>query len=121
MKKITQLVFLISISIFFLASCDKPISKLNTGIWRGALITETGAEIPFDFEVIDSAGKNSIAIINSSERFNISEITINGDSIHIQMPIFDSEIKGTLVDGKINGVWIKHLEDKFLENGQVLL
>jgi thiol-disulfide isomerase/thioredoxin len=27
------------------------------------------------------------------------------------MPLFDSEFKGVLKDGKINGVWIKHLAD----------
>ena len=111
MKKNSYLFIFLSISIFFLASCDKPSSKLNVGIWRGALLTESGAEVPFNFEVIDSAGQNSIAIINSTERFKVNEITINGDSIHIQMPLFDSEIKGVLVDGKINGLWIKHLAD----------
>ncbi|MBU0695604.1 MAG: TlpA family protein disulfide reductase [Bacteroidetes bacterium] len=96
--------------LFF--ACDKPDSKFNTGVWRGALITESGAEIPFNFDVKDSLGKLSLAIMNSSERFKVDEITRNGDSIHIQMPLFDSEINGVLSDGKINGVWTKHLADK---------
>jgi thiol-disulfide isomerase/thioredoxin len=97
-------------TLFF--ACDKPVTKFNTGIWRGALITESGAEIPFNFDVKDSLGKLSLAIMNSSERFKVDEITRKDDSIHIQMPLFDSEINGVLLDGKINGVWTKHLADK---------
>ncbi len=115
MKKYLHLAFLYSIAIFFLASCDKPSSKLNIGIWRGALLTETGSEIPFNFQVIDTAGKYAIDIINSSEKFRVNEITINGDSIHVEMPLFDSEINGILVDGKIDGFWTKHLADKDAE------
>ncbi len=96
--------------LFF--ACDKPSTKFSTGVWRGALITESGAEIPFNFEVKDSLGKLSLVIVNSSERFQVDEITRNGDSIHIQMPLFDSEINGVLIDGKIDGVWTKHLADK---------
>lgn len=81
-------------------------------MWRGSLITESGAEIPFNFEVNDSLGKPYLDIINSTDRFRVNEITRVGDSIHIQMPLFDSEIAGTLTDGKIDGVWVKHLADK---------
>ncbi|MEO5909650.1 MAG: TlpA disulfide reductase family protein [Pelobium sp.] len=98
--------------IFFFSACDKPSTKFNTGIWRGALITESGAEIPFNFEVTDSLGKITLEIINSTERFKVDEVTRIGDSVHIQMPLFDSEINGVLTDGKIDGVWTKHLADK---------
>lgn len=112
MKKSIYLscLFLIISILFF--SCDPPSYQLSDGMWRGSLITESGAEIPFNFEVNDSLGKPYLDIINSTDRFRVNEITIEGDSIHIQMPLFDSEIAGTLTDGKINGVWIKHLADK---------
>jgi thiol-disulfide isomerase/thioredoxin len=111
MKKINNLIFLFTSILFLFASCDKTSSVLKSGIWRGALITESGAEIPFNFEVADSAGKNYLDIFNSTERFRVNEISKNGDSILIQMPLFDSEIKGVLTDGKITGVWTKHLAD----------
>lgn len=100
--------------IFFIAviaACSKPNFDFKTGIWRGALLTKSGAEIPFNFEVKDSLGKKSLAIINSTERFAVDEVTRKGDSIFIQMPLFDSEIKGVLEDDKIEGIWIKHLAD----------
>ncbi len=99
-------------TILILNSCDKPSHKLQSGIWRGSLITESGAEIPFNFDVVDSAGKYYIEIINSSERLKVDEINHSGDSIHIKLPLFDSEINGTLVDGKIDGIWTKHLANK---------
>src|SRR6476469_3285699 len=107
----TFLPYFFVIAVLFTA-CDKPSTKFNTGVWRGALITESGAEIPFNFDVQDSLGKLSLFIMNSTERFKVDEITRNGDSIHIQMPLFDSEINGVLSDGKIDGVWTKHLADK---------
>jgi len=112
MKNTFQHLLISIFAILLLNSCDKPSHKLKPGIWRGALITESGAEILFNFDVVDSAGKYYIEIINSSERLKVDEITHLGDSIHIKLPLFDSEINGTLVDGKINGIWTKHLANK---------
>lgn len=103
----------LNILIICLLNACKPVNKfLETGIWRGALINETGVEIPFNFEVRDSLGKYTIYILNASERFEVNEITFKDDSIHIQMPLFDSEINGIFDDGIIKGVWVKHLADK---------
>jgi len=112
MKKIQSLLFLALAGIFLLNSCDKPSVKFTQGVWRGALITEEGLEIPFNFDVKDSAGNYTMYIINGAERFKVDEITQAGDSIHIKMPLFDSEINGIILDNKIDGVWTKHLADK---------
>lgn len=95
-----------------MSACSQSNSDFKEGIWRGSLLTESGPEIPFNFEVKDSLNKKSITIFNSEERFVVNEITQKGDSIFIQMPLFDSEIKGIINDNKIEGVWIKHLADK---------
>lgn len=111
MQRIFLAIF-ISITIAFGISCNKPSDILNNGTWRGALITESGVEIPFNFIVIDSLGAKSIKIINAKEQFQVDEIAQREDSIFIKMPLFDSEIKGHLADGRIEGIWIKHLADK---------
>ncbi|WP_017260254.1 TlpA disulfide reductase family protein [Pedobacter arcticus] len=115
MKKISLILNTILLGIILLSACDKPSGKFSAGIWRGALITETGVEIPFNFEVKDSAENHTIYIINGEERFKVDEITRVGDSIHIRMPLFDSEINGVILDEKITGVWTKHLADKDVE------
>ena len=98
--------------MLIISACSQSNSDFTAGIWRGSLLTESGVEIPFNFEVKDSLGKKSLTIFNSEERFVVDEITQKGDSIFIQMPLFDSEIKGILKENKIEGVWIKHLADK---------
>ncbi|MBK0380239.1 TlpA disulfide reductase family protein [Mucilaginibacter segetis] len=83
--------------------------KLSDGTWRGALITKTGNEIPFNFEVTHTNGKAVIAIINNTERFKVNDITIRQDSVFIKMPLFDSEFRLKLADNTLTGQWIKHL------------
>lgn len=90
-------------------SCNHSTADLKTGMWRATLKTETAAEIPFNFELIDSAGSKYIEIINGQERFRVDEITQQGDSVIIQMPLFDSEIRTVMKDGLLYGKWIKHL------------
>ncbi|MFC5282465.1 peroxiredoxin family protein [Pedobacter alpinus] len=115
MKLKTHALSLFLLTFIFLSACDKPSHQLSTGVWRGALITASGAEIPFNFEVIDSLNAYTIYIINGEERFEVKEISTDGDSIHIKMPLFDSEIKGILKDNKIEGVWTKFLADTNVE------
>lgn len=112
MKKILNFLCLFSCLAFCFSSCNLSNAKLDVGTWRGALVAESGIEIPFNFEVVDSLGKPIIYILNSTERFRVDEINITGDSIFVKMPLFDSEFKGVLNDGKIEGFWIKHLADK---------
>jgi thiol-disulfide isomerase/thioredoxin len=108
-----QLSKLLSITlIILLGSCDKPSRDLKPGIWRAALITESGAEIPFNFQLTDSASKFHIEIINGDNRLRVDEVEQRGDSVFIKLPFFDSELKGVLSDDKIEGVWIKHLADR---------
>jgi hypothetical protein len=68
-------------------------TKLKTGIWRGALKTASGNEIPFNFEVTNTGGKQELAIINSTEHFKVTDVTGKGDSVFIKMPLFDSEFR----------------------------
>lgn len=112
MKKLNLILKSILIGLILFSSCDKPSGKLSSGIWRGAVITETGVEIPFNFEVTDSAENYTLYIINGEERFKVDEINRNADSIQIIMPLFDSEINGVVLDNKITGIWTKHLADK---------
>lgn len=86
-------------------------NQLEKGIWRATLKTSSGAEIPFNFEVIDSADQKFLDVINGEERFRVNEISIESDSIFIQMPLFDSEIRAKIKNESLNGQWIKHFAD----------
>lgn len=87
--------------------------KLKTGIWKGALKNSAGLELPFNFEVVDSAGKQTIAIINGSELFRVKDVSFKSDSVFIRMPLFDSEFRLALAGNNVlNGLWIKHVGEK---------
>lgn len=84
-------------------------SKLQTGTWRGTLKTSSGNELPFNFIVTDTDGKQQIAIINGAERLKVTDIKSAEDSVFIHMPLFDSEFRLRLDDAGLHGKWIKHL------------
>ena len=96
-------------TVLLLAGCSRP--QLQTGIWRGALKTASGNDIPFNFEITDTAGIKQMTIHNGPERFKVTDVNVNGDSVAIKMPLFESEFKLKLSDGSLSGKWIKHLAD----------
>jgi len=102
--------FLTLLSLF--SSCSsKSDTGFSEGIWRATLKTGSGAEIPFNFEVTDSANQKFLDVINGKERFRVNEISITADSVLIQMPLFDSEIRAVLKNKTLSGRWIKHYAD----------
>ncbi len=107
--------FLNITSLFLLllavSSCKSSDQEIESGIWRATLKTGSAAEIPFNFEVVDSAGSKYINIINGEERFRVNEISFTSDSVFIKMPLFDSEIKAKNKGTELSGQWIKHLAD----------
>jgi peroxiredoxin len=106
MTKITSLLITL---VILVASCSKKSGEFREGIWRATLKTATGAEIPFNFQVIDSAGNKRIEIINGKERFRVNEIITKADSVNIRMPLFDSEIKSVIGEnGYLYGKFIRH-------------
>ncbi|RFZ82785.1 TlpA family protein disulfide reductase [Mucilaginibacter terrenus] len=86
-------------------------TKLTKGLWRGALKTTSGNEIPFNFEV-SGTGKQQVAIINSTEHFKVPEVTGKGDSVFIKMPLFDSEFRLKQDAAGLKGQYIRHLGEK---------
>jgi len=108
-------IFKIIVSLFLLSgfsSCENNNDlELEQGIWRATLKTSAGLEIPFNFEVTDSDNKKLLDVINGEERFRVDEISLESDSLIIQMPLFDSEIRAKIRNGSLNGQWIKHFAD----------
>src|ERR1700750_404292 len=103
----------LALLLFILAGPASAQSKLKTGTWRGSLKTQSGAELPFNFDVTNVAGHQELAIINGSERFKVTDVKSKGDSVFIHMPLFDSEFRLKLdKKGSLKGRWIKHLGDK---------
>jgi thiol-disulfide isomerase/thioredoxin len=87
-------------------------TKLKAGIWRGALKTSSGNELPFNFEVKEIKGRQQLFIMNGSERIKVTDLKQKGDSLFVHMPLFNSEFKLKFKGTALEGKWIKHYADR---------
>ena len=108
--------FLNIVTVFLIlavaSSCKPSNPEMNGGIWRATLKTSSAAEIPFNFELVDSSGTKYMIIINGEERLRVDEVSFSSDSVFIKMPLFDSEIRAKNQGNTLSGQWILHLADK---------
>ena len=107
--KIRSLLFISLLTLSFHTGYAQVIIK--PGIWRGVLKTASGLELPFNIKVTTISGHTQLAIINGDERFKVTAITSRGDSVFIQMPLFDSEFRLKKIVNNLVGQWIRHLGD----------
>ncbi|MGV3707055.1 MAG: TlpA disulfide reductase family protein [Arcticibacter sp.] len=112
LKNFHKLTALLSFLTLTIVSCGTKSHDLSTGTWRATIKNESGTEVPFNFEVTDSAGVRRLYILNASDRLLVDDIAVNRDSVTIKLPLFDSEIKAGFTADGFSGKWIKHLVDK---------
>ena len=89
-----------------LISCA-PKNTLTPGIWRAVLTTESTAEIPFNFDLKISPADTLIYIITGSDRYEVKDIKMVGDSLFINMPLFSSGFALKLENGELTGDFIR--------------
>ena len=86
--------------------------EFRDGPWRAFLERKDGNKIVFNFEVKDSGGRKVLYVRNAGERLLVDSVTMEGDSVLIRMPFFESQLRGALTaDGNLEGVWLIHLQD----------
>ena len=96
-----------------LAGCSGK-REFRDGKWRAYLERKDGNNIVFNFEVKDSAGRKVLYMRNAGERVEVDSVTMDGDSVLIRFPFFESQLRGALTaDGNLEGAWIIHLADSF--------
>jgi thiol-disulfide isomerase/thioredoxin len=110
MKKF--LYFIGIISLIYMSGCTPAKVELENGIWRGVFKTDSAIEIPFNFEVYDSAGTKQIAFLNAKERLNISEVSLVDDSVIIRTPLYETEIRAQLNADGMSGTWTRNFPDR---------
>lgn len=98
--------------VLLIVSTSFAQSKLKAGIWRGALKTSSGNELPFNFEVKENAGRQELFIMNGTERIKVTDLKQRKDSLFIHMPLFNSEFKLKFKGTALEGNWIKHYADR---------
>lgn len=97
-------------------------TRLPPGIWRATLVLEegegaaeerSGAELPFNFEVVyDTPDSFHIEIINAEERILVRDIRMGvdrrtgRDTVYIDFPVFDSHIQAEYEEDALEGFWV---------------
>lgn len=107
------LIVLLGSSLLF--SCKQEMTQklFRQGTWRAVLFTDSGKQIPFNFEVRKQ--EESVAevyLINGDERILVDQVSIGADTVSWILPVFDSEIKAIFEGNRLKGYWIKHYADK---------
>ncbi len=97
-KKVTILLSLISVTVTLY--CQQ-------GWWGAKLHRTDGNIITFHFEWKKEKGKTVWYLYNATEKIKVDNITEQGDSIFIQMPVFESQFRISYSNKKITGFWIK--------------
>lgn len=96
----------IIIFTFIAKSC---YSQFPEGKWRGELKINDTINLPFNFYL----KKNKLAIINADERIVTDEMQVKGDSVIIQMPVFDSELIVKVNEKIMKGYFYNHARKDF--------
>jgi len=108
MKHIFLLLITLTLNNSLLVAKDK---KIKTGTWRTEFKLSSTSTLPFIIEYNKKA--NSIVLINASERISLKNVQIIGNKISVKFPIFNSEIKGTIISKKrIEGFWHNYSKGK---------
>ena len=92
----------------FCASARQTQTPVNNW-WRAQLHRPDGQNIIFNFEWITEKGKSVWFIRNASERIRVTDIQVKGDSMIVQMPLFESQfrLKKDKKGNNLSGNWIK--------------
>ncbi len=102
---------LATILILLLTSCKKDETKeLALGDWLGTIEVSESQKLPFNFTLSKEEAGYIMKIYNAEEEIVVDEIVLYGDSLHIQMPIFEGYFTGIFSE--------EAMEGKFIEEGK---
>ncbi len=100
--------------LIFALGCKEQgdLISLKEGPWRAILEVQEGQELPFLFEVQKSSDAYRILVSNADEVIEADEIRTYGDSIRIQLPVFEGYITGVYDSIQITGQFVKESLDQ---------
>ncbi|HET9057187.1 MAG TPA: TlpA disulfide reductase family protein [Chitinophagaceae bacterium] len=83
-------------------------SQVKSGIYRAILFRQDGNQVVFNFEWRREGKKNVIHVLNASERIRVDNIVVKGDSVFIEMPVFEAKVHAAVQkDGSWKGSFVK--------------
>ena len=106
-QPVKRIIIYLLLFVLFPFSCIKKEATLEVGEWWGKMQVAPGSDLPFTFTLKQEEGKYVMEVYNAEEVVRIDEIELFGDSLRIQMPVFEGYISGTYSENEINGSFIK--------------
>jgi thiol-disulfide isomerase/thioredoxin len=95
----------IPLIIFLFCFCNIHAQpKLAEGYWHAEFKINDTTLLPFVFEMFSE----HLDIINGDERIRVDEIKYAGDSVFIQMPVYETEIRCLIKENLLEGFYINH-------------
>ncbi len=85
-------------------SCKDNKIQPKSGSWRTILTLQDNKELPF---LMEWKEEGTVVIRNAEERIEITDITVVGDSIIIEHPVFEGVFKGIVTPDSIVGSFVK--------------
>ncbi len=106
MKRIYVLLLAVALLV---TSCKREEDKkLTLGNWLAKMELSESQLLPFNFTLsLDENGKYLVKMYNAEEEITVDEISIDGDSINIRMPIFDGHFTGTFSKNSMRGNFVE--------------
>jgi thiol-disulfide isomerase/thioredoxin len=105
--KIIFVSFLCLISII----CGAKNNKLKPGKWHTEFQLNDKQNLPVNFNLKLNKRQYILEIINADERIALKDIKRENDSIYIKFPMFDSELKGKIINSKqVSGYWYNYVK-----------
>lgn len=99
--------------VLLLISCKKEKTKeLALGDWLGTIEVSESQKLPFNFTLSKEESGYVMKMYNAEEEIVVDEIVLTGDSLRIQMPIFEGYFKGTFSENSMKGDFIEESKER---------
>lgn len=107
MKKILPIAAIVLFTLPSACSGQSAPATVKPGQYRAVLKTP-GGELPFGLAIQPAPGDAktySVFVVNGNERLAMDPATVEDDSIHIPMALFESELVAKIADNTLRGFW----------------
>lgn len=95
-----------SIFILLLLGYMSVTAQVNSSMWRAVIHRADGAGIVFNLRTAIEHDSLIFYVVNGGEQMRVSDVTVKGDSLLIDMPVFESGFRLKVISpDSLSGVW----------------
>lgn len=109
--------YLIPVYLLLVFGCTPELkeNQPKEGVWQARLEVKDQQILPFNFELYKPDERTfSMNVLNGEETIVVDEISIKGDSIFIQAPVFEGYISAKLTSENMQGVFVIESLDRIV-------